>query len=57
MTLEQLIEQCDKIRPDWCACGICSLEVAGLSGDSNADIIIGYDSVMKVNGDVSCSIK
>lgn len=26
ITLEQLLKQCDKIKPDWCACGICSLD-------------------------------
>lgn len=25
ITLEQLLKQCDKIKPDWCACGICSI--------------------------------
>ena len=24
ITLEQLIKQCDKIKPDYCACGIWS---------------------------------
>ena len=26
ITLKQLLKQCDKINPDWCACGICSYE-------------------------------
>ena len=26
ITLKQLLKQCDKIKPDWCACGICSYE-------------------------------
>lgn len=29
ITLEQLLKQCDKIIPDYCACGICSLDTAG----------------------------
>lgn len=57
MTLEQLIERCDKIRPYWCACGICSLKAAGLSETSRTEIIIDSDGVRKVNDDVSCSIK
>jgi len=56
ITLEQLLKQCDKIRPDWCACGICSLDYAGFSPDINPEIIIGYDSIEKANEDVSCSI-
>ena len=26
ITLEQLLKQCDRIEPHWCACGIRSLE-------------------------------
>lgn len=57
MTLEQLIEQCDKIRPHWCACGICSLDYAGLSSDASPEIIIGYNSIKKSDNDVACNIK
>lgn len=57
ITLEQLIKQCDKIEPYWCACGICSLEAASYSADTKAGIIIGYDSIAKVDDDVSCKIK
>lgn len=57
ITLEQLLKQCDKIHPDWCACGICSLGAAGYSEDHEAEIIIDYDSVRKVSDDVSCSIR
>lgn len=57
ITLEQLIKQCDKIRPDWCACGICSLKAARYSGDTESEIIIGYDSIAKANDDVSCTIR
>lgn len=56
ITLKQLLKQCDKISPDWCACGICSYERAGYKGDEPAEIIIGYDSIKKANDDVSCSI-
>lgn len=56
ITLAQLIKQCDKIKPDWCACGICSLDYVGYPKDTEADIVIGYDAIEKV-GDVSCSIK
>lgn len=56
ITLKQLIKQCDKIKPDWCACGICSLEYERYSEDTEPEIIIGYDSVRKVNDDVCCKI-
>ena len=58
ITLKQLINQCDKIEPHWCACGICSLDYCGLSEDDyDAEIIIDYDSIKKANDDVSCNIK
>lgn len=57
ITLEQLIKQCDKIKPDWCACGICSLEAASYPTDTEAEIIIGYDSIAKANDDVGCRIR
>lgn len=57
ITLQQLIKQCDKIKPDWCACGICSIEHEGYSEDIEPEIVIGYDTIKKANDDVSCSIK
>ena len=51
ITLEQLLKQCDRIKPDWCACGICSYD-----GTEEAEIIIDYNSVSKANDDVSCQI-
>lgn len=56
ITLEQLLKQCDKIHPDWCACGIYSYE--NLYGDLDLDteIFIGYDSVTATE-DAPCTIK
>ena len=51
ITLKQLLKQCDKIKPYWCACGICSAE-----DNEEVEIIIDYNSVKKVNEDVSCQI-
>ena len=51
ITLKQLLKQCDKIKPDWCACGICSVE-----DNEEVEIIIDYNSVKKVNEDVPCRI-
>lgn len=56
ITLKQLLEQCDKIKPNWCACGICSCEKAGLSEFESVEIIIGYDNIRKVSDDVNCKI-
>jgi hypothetical protein len=52
ITLKQLLKQCDKIKPDWCACGICSAEET-----DKVEIYIDYDCVKKANDDVSCTIK
>lgn len=56
ITIEQLIEQCDKIKPMWCACGISSLDKKGYCEDIQTDIIIGYDDIKKTNEGVSCWI-
>ena len=57
ITLKQLLKQCDMIKPDWCACGICSISKSVYSEDSAPEIIIGYDSIKKANDDVNCTIK
>ena len=56
ITLKQLIKQCDNIKPDWCACGICSLQYEEYPENTEPEIIFGYDSVRKVNEDVNCNI-
>lgn len=61
ITLEQLLRQCDKIHPDWCACGIRSCRRDPRTGDdyeitAPTEIIIDYDSVRKRDDDVPCSI-
>lgn len=57
ITLKQLLKQCDKITPYWCACGICSLSEAGFSEDRETEIMIDYDSIKKCNENVNCKIK
>lgn len=52
ITLKQLLKQCDRIVPYWCACGICSAE-----SYDETEIIIDYNDIKKVNEDVSCKIK
>lgn len=52
MTVKQLIEQADRIIPDWCACGVCS------AGDGDeVEIVFDYDDVRKTREDVPCTIK
>ena len=57
ITLKQLIQQCDKIYPDWCACGICSLDYCKLSENTKTEIIIHYNSVRKLDDGVPCTIR
>ena len=53
ITLAQLLKQCDKIKPDWCACGIRS---ATPDDYSKIQLSIGYYSISKNNPDVCCRI-
>lgn len=55
ITLEQLLEQCDRIKPDWCACGIRSCDE--IEAGWNPEIIIDYDDIRKANDDVRCRIE
>lgn len=57
ITLKQLLAQCDKITPHWCACGICSVEKLNFMTEPKAEISIGYDSVTKLDKDASCWIE
>lgn len=57
ITLKQLIRQCDKIIPAYCACGICSLDYVGYKEDEEPEIIIGYDTIKKADENVACSIR
>ena len=56
ITLEQLLKQCDKIQPDWCACGIRSYEKVYGNLHNDTEIFIGYDSIKKAEIDVPCRI-
>lgn len=51
ITLKQLLKQCDRIKPYWCTCGICSC-----NDEDEPEIIISYDDIKKANEDVSCDI-
>lgn len=54
ITLKQLLKQCDRIVPDWCACGIRNLDEDEHS--YNVDIFIDYDDI-KAEPDANCRIK
>ena len=58
MTVRQLIEQADRIKPDWCACGVCSVDrIFGSGSEIETEIIFDYNDVRKASEDVSCQIK
>lgn len=54
ITLEQLLKQCDRIKPLWCACGIRSLD--GGEKNLSTEIFIDYDSIESVE-DANCVIE
>ena len=56
ITLRELLKQCDKIQPDWCACGIWSIERAEYNPNIAVEVYIDYDRVRKANDDVCCRI-
>lgn len=55
ITLEQLLKQTDKIKPDWCACGVRSLHAS--EQNLPVEIVIGYSEIHKTSEDVACRIK
>lgn len=56
ITLKQLLKQCDKIQPNWCACGIFSYEKLDYKESDEPEIVIGYESIKKSNDSISCKI-
>lgn len=55
ITLKQLLKQCDRIIPDYCACGIRSLKK--FEEQKETEIVITYNTIRKTNEDVPCAIK
>lgn len=55
MTLAELLKQCDRIKPDWCACGIRSCNPE--RDYSQIELSFDYDDVRKTDDDVPCSIE
>lgn len=58
ITLKQLLKQCDRIHPNYCACGICSIEsdTSFYIGSNETELIFSYDDVRKVDEEVPCQI-
>lgn len=57
ITLKQLLKQCDKIKPLWCACGICSVEKQYKNSDNvEIEIFIDYENIKIANDDVNAII-
>jgi len=54
MTLVELLKQCDRIKPDWCACGIGSYDVE--LGYPQIELSFDYDDVQKIDEDAPCTI-
>lgn len=54
ITLEQLLKQADRIKPDWCACGVRSADPC--EDKHPPEIVFDYDDVRKTSDDVSCFI-
>ena len=52
ITLKELLKQCDRIKPSWCAYGIKSDFIP----EAPVDIIIMYDSITKVAEGAPCTI-
>lgn len=53
ITLEQLLKQCNRIKPYWCACGITNEDIEDYG---EVEIDIDYNDIKKVNDEVSCKI-
>lgn len=54
ITLEQLLKQCDRVKLDYCACGICSPDEYDMKDE--IDISFDYDDVKRVYDCASCTI-
>lgn len=55
ITLEQLLKQCDRIKPNWCACGICSYDYVKYSDDIKPELRFEYNDVKNIDN-CSCEI-
>lgn len=57
ITLKELLALCDRIEPDYCACGIKSyLESQTRFGEGKPELVFTKDNVVKAQDFVSCKI-
>lgn len=56
ITLEQLLKQCDRIIPNYCACGIRNLR-EDWEKECEPEILIDYNNIKKKDEDVPCKIR
>ena len=54
ITLKELLAQTDKLKPDWCACGIRSLSPRDYWEET--EVFITKNSIRLANDDVSATI-
>lgn len=55
ITLKELLALCDRIEPNYCACGLKSL-LPSQRRFNKTELVFTKDNVTKVNDDVSCKI-
>lgn len=55
ITLKELLKQTDRIEPDWCACGIRSLDET--ENYLPTEIFITKDNIKLADNNVSATIK
>lgn len=53
ITLEQLLKQCNRIKPDYCACGITDINIDDYG---KVEIDIDYEDIKKVDENAPCEI-
>ena len=54
ITLEQLLKHCNRIVPDYCACGINNI---GIDEDDEVQLDIDYNDIQKLDEDAPCEIE
>lgn len=54
ITLEKLLKQCNRIKCDYCACGINSYKI---ESNDEVELDIDYDDIRKIDKDAPCMIK
>ncbi len=56
ITLKELLAQCDRIEPDYCACGIKTYIPRDERFDNDTELVFTKDDVRKAQDFVACTI-